>query len=160
VGLNASVYCNCYKLSKVRTPPPQPDLTYTEETGQVWLKWDAPGADKCAFYAWLESACEHGPLGQLVRHRLGNIAGVARLRGLLGWTSEQFPVLLSKVLYDGTHCGDFLSRADIENVATEMELVHTMHCANSDEEGLLRTFETQMMELIQGARTTGNPIVF
>jgi hypothetical protein len=64
------------------------------------------------------------------------------------------------VLYDGTHCGDFLDRADVENVAAETELVHTMHFANSDEENLIRTFETQMAELIQAARSVGNPIVF
>jgi hypothetical protein len=63
VGLDATVYCDCFETDRARRPPPQPELVYIDENGQVSLKWDAPGADQFAFYDWLNMACEHGPNG-------------------------------------------------------------------------------------------------
>jgi hypothetical protein len=67
MGLDACVYCNCYETRRVRRLPPQPELIYVDDkTGEVALRWDAPGADQHRFFEWLASACEHGPLGELV----------------------------------------------------------------------------------------------
>ena len=161
MGLDASVFCNCYELGGVRTPPPQPELTYiNEETGQISLRWDEPGADQHRFYDWLASACQHGPLGQLVRHHLGNIPRIGFLRGLFEKTPEHFPLLLSRVLYNGIHCGDFLNLADVESLGVEIALVSTVHCSDPNEEEMPRTFDVQMAELIQGSTSVRKPIVF
>ncbi|MGA2435138.1 MAG: hypothetical protein ABSG25_07610 [Bryobacteraceae bacterium] len=161
MGLDATVYCNCYELGKVHTPPPQPDLIYIDDkTGQLKLRWDAPGADQHQFYEWLASACEHGPLGEFVTHRFGNVARIGFLRQLFARTPQRFPILLSKVLYNGTHAGDVLNLADIEELAIEMASVRNIHCADAGEEEMLRQFETQMMDLIRGARSVGKPIIF
>jgi hypothetical protein len=82
----------------MRTPPPQPELVYVDEDRAIALRWDAPGADQHRYYAWLASACEHGPLGRLVSHRLGNMAGIAFLRTLFNQQPERFPVLLRRRL--------------------------------------------------------------
>jgi hypothetical protein len=66
MGLDATVYCDCWDTGKVRKPPPQPELVYVEASGQVSLKWDAPEADEQSFYNWLAEACDHGPMGELI----------------------------------------------------------------------------------------------
>lgn len=161
MGLHVSVFCNCYETGNIRIPPPQPELVYIdEETGQVSLRWDEPGADQHRFHEWLGSACEHGPTGQLVFQYLGNIARISFIRELFEQTPKHFPLLLSKVVYNGIHCGDSLTLADVENIALEMALVGTLHCADPVQENQLRTFEAQMEDLIQGARSVQKPIVF
>jgi hypothetical protein len=148
----------------------QPELVYVDDkTGEVALRWDAPGADQHRFYEWLATKqkrgrkrvdCEHGPLGQLVSHHLGNLALIGFLRELFEETPEQFPILLTKVVYDGTHCGDHLDLEAIERLAIEMASVSNLHCAEPQSEGPLREFETQMSDLTRAARTARKPIVF
>ena len=105
MGLDATVYCDCFEKGRVRTLPPQPELVYIEPTGQLSLRWDAPHADQHAFYGWLADSCAHGPMGELVSHRLGNFALIGWLREILSKTPSHFPVLLTKVLYDAGHAG-------------------------------------------------------
>jgi len=161
MALDACVYCDCFETGKVKTPPPQPELVYVDpETGAVSLRWDAPGADQHLFNDWRASACEHGQFGELVSHRLGNIALIGFLRALLQNTPERFPTLLSKVLYNGTHICDVINLPDVELLAGEMPAVHALHCGDAEEEVLLRNFEKQMTDLIQAAKSAGKPIVF
>ena len=161
MGLNACVYCNCYEIGNVKTPPPQPDLVYVDPTsGEVLLRWKEKGADQNRFFEWLSSACEHGPSGHLVSHRLGNIARIGFLRARFQETPERFPTLLSKVVFNGVHGGDILTLSDVEQVASEMSAVHALSCSDRFDEAMLREFERQMLELIRGAKSVFKPIVF
>jgi hypothetical protein len=135
-------------------------LVYLDETGQVFLNSDAPGADQDKFDAWLAGACVHGPMGELVSHRLGNIALIGFLRALLSETPERFPVLLTKVIYDGTHCCDFLTLCEVNAVGAELGLLQAVHANELDYENLIRQFERQMLELVAAAQLVGKPIVF
>jgi hypothetical protein len=130
------------------------------ELGRVSLRSDKAGADENLFNEWLASACEHGPSGQLVARRLGNIALIGFLRSQFENAPNHFSTLLAKVVYTGTHSGDFLSLSDIEDVASEMLEVHALHCADASDEAILREFEACMIELVEAARTVGKPIVF
>ena len=150
MGLNAWVFCDCYEMGKVKTPPPQPELVYVDTiTGEVSLRWEEEGADQHSFYEWRSAACAHGPIGCLVSHRLGNISSIGFLRELFQETPERFPTLLSKVVYNGSHGGDELMLADVEAVAVEMPAVHELHCSDESYEAYLREFESQMLDLIQ-----------
>jgi hypothetical protein len=161
MGLDARVYCNCYEIGKVKTPPPQPDLVYIDpSSGEVSLRWEKDGADQDRFFEWLSSAWELGPSGHLVYHRLGNIALICFLRELFQQTPERFPILLSKVVNNGIHGGDFLTLPDVEQLAAEMLEVHALHCSDDSYEALLREFEQQILELVHGARSVSRPIVF
>lgn len=161
MGLNAVVFCDCYRNGGIRAPPPQPELVQVDEdTGQVLLHRNATEADENRFYRWLATSCDHGPFGELVSHRLGNIALIAFLRELFARTPNHFPILLSRVVHNGSHSGDFLGLGDVEKLAQEMESVRILRCANANDEELLRNFETQMLDLIRGAERVRNPIVF
>lgn len=160
MGLDAVVYCDCYEKGRVRKPPPQPGLVYVDDNGQVCLKWDAPDADQNAFYNWLHEACDHSPRGELVWHRLGNAARIGLLRSLLSKSADEFPVLLNKVIYDGTHAGDSLGVSDLERLGPEVSLLHAIHGEDQTGEEVLRQFEQQMSELLDAARRVQKPIVF
>ena len=99
-------------------------------------------------------------MGELVSHRLGNIALIGFLRTLLGSEPERFPILLSKVLYNGVHGGDFLSSAEIALVSVEVDRLKEIHAVLEDHEPLIRHFEEQMCQLVQAARDVGKPIAF
>ena len=99
------------------------------------------------------------PDGRVGQRRLGNIALIAFTRELFAKTPSQFPILLSKVVYNGVHGGDLLDVQDVERLATEMDSVHELHCLDPSEEELLREFEAQMIDLIRAARSVGRPIV-
>ncbi len=160
MGLDATVYCDCYETGRARNPPPQPELVYVDDSGQVCLTWDAPDADQSAFYDWLNGACEHGPMGELVSHRLGNIARVGFLRSVLSDFPRQFPVLLTKVVYDGTHAGDSLSLADIDRLQSELECLRQLRVRGQSADVIIRDFERQMSELVGAALRVQKPIVF
>jgi len=159
MGLDACVYCDCYEKGKVRTPP-QPELVYVDECGQVSLRWDVPGANVKAFDAWVTTACEHDYSTHLIHHRLGNIALVGFLRLEMSRTPDEFPILLSKVVYNGTHGGDHLDLSTVELLQSEMEALKSLHCDDPEKERYLRTFEHQMTELIQTSLTVRKPVAF
>ncbi len=160
MSLDATVYCDCYERGRMRTPPPQPEFVSVDETGGLSLEWDQPNADQNAFYDWRATACEHGPWGQLVSHRLGNIALITFLRELLAKEPLGFPILLTKVLYNGVHGGDFLSPTDVDLVRFEVERLKEVHAVDDGDEPFIREFELQMRQLVQAAQSVGKPIAF
>jgi len=46
----------------------------------------------------MKAACDHGPMGELVSHRLGNVALIGVLRERLSRRPDAFPVILTKVV--------------------------------------------------------------
>ena len=64
---------------------------------------------------WLAESCEHE--GFILSFFLGNITKVGNLRSFLrhlqGKPGPRFPILLEKVLYDGTHTGDWILRQTV-----------------------------------------------
>ena len=160
MSLDATVYCDCYERGKLRTPPPQPEFVFVEESGGLSLDCDHPDVDQDAFNNWRATACEHGPWGELVSHRLGNITLIEFLRSLLATEPARFPILLAKVLYNGVHGGDFLSSADVDLVSIEVDRLKEVHAAQASDEPFVRNFERQMRELVQAAQSVGKPIAF
>jgi len=160
MGLDAVFYCDCFEKGTIRKAPPQPELVYVDANGQVCLKWDAPGADQNAFYDWLHSACEHAPAGELISHRLGNAARIGLLRALLLYFASEFHILLTKVIYDGTHAGDRLDVSEIGRLNHEINNLQAVHSRDRGEEDIIRQFEQQMSELVAAAQRLQKPIVF
>jgi len=108
---------------------------------------------------WVQESCEHE--GFLVSEFLGNITRAQHLRdflrGLQGKPGPRFPVLLKKVVYDGTHTGDWIPVNETPALLAEVETV----LASKD---ILTPGETEffdsMKRLCEASVATGNPIVF
>jgi hypothetical protein len=90
--------------------------------------------------------------------RIGNIALVAELRDCTSQILEDRSVILSKVLYSGTHSGDSIP-VELAS-ALEDELFRLQHYAERANSDYLGQFVTDMLELVEAARREGNPIVF
>jgi len=134
-------------------------LVYLDETGELLLRLDASGAEQALYHEWRERGCDHHG-GQLIYCRIGNIGLVSFLRDTLEKSSGLFPILLGKVLYNGTHGGDFLNLDQVLAVQGEIELLAQLHRMDQDEESMIRRFETQVRELVGAALSVGKPIVF
>lgn len=160
MGLDAVVYCDCYEKGRTRRPPPQPELVYVDQNGQVSLEWDAVRADQNAFFDWLKDACDHGPMGELVSHRLGNLGTIGTIRSLLADSGQDFSIFLTKVVHNGAHAGDWLSSSDVEQLGAEIQRLSTVHADDELGESILRQFEQQMSELVAAAMRTQKPIAF
>jgi hypothetical protein len=155
MGLDASVRCNCIKEGKAR-PHPFPELLAFDETGEPTLKGDRETNLKLWLKhdKWYRDSCPHA--GYLVEKRLGNMASVAYVRGFLeDHSPNSFPLLLERVVYSGTHSGDWVAASDVPQLLTETRRLHGL---TSDP--LILQFTNDVSELAEASIATGNPIVF
>jgi hypothetical protein len=158
MSLDAFVRCTCIRDGKAK-PHPFPDRLTFDESGEPTLAGDPSDADWEAHDQWLADSCEHG--GYLLSLFLGNITRVQRLRaflrGLEGKPGPRFPILLTKVLYDGTHTGDHLARNKSAALLQEVETV--LHSRDILAESEKEFFENMKL-LCEASIATGNPILF
>ena len=157
MGLDATVYCNCFETGKIKEPPPESDLVFVTDGGSLECKSEELDT-LLAFDQWLHSrACAHQD-GILVHHHIGNVALVGLLYEELKVAAKSYPILLGRVLYSGAHAGDYLAFAGVVNLHAEINNLSTLqHTAN---QSLMTTFQRQMQELVEAALSTGKPISF
>lgn len=79
------------------------------------------------------------------------------LRGLQGNPGPRFPILLKRVVYDGTHGGDWIPASLSPALLKEVQLVLASKEILTPGE---REFFQNMRRLCAASLTTGNPIVF
>ncbi len=159
MGLDVVVYCDCFEQNHLQSPPkpewlPRIGKDGSRESGATEIDL-VLAFDEWSFY----HACEHEN-GILLHHYLGNIATIGKLNILLEEYKIQLPVLLEKVLYSGTHCGDFLAVEKIYQLKHEIDFLSTVHAENLHDEQILRYFEQQMKEVIECALSVKKPICF
>ena len=159
MGLDASVFCNCYERKHLRSQPPIGCTLSVSDDGSL----DCGSDDlelQIEFDAWQRGQpCEHQD-GYLVAHYIGNIALVAFLREEIGRWPDRFPMVLSRVVFSGTHCGDFIPADEVSQLVPEVEALAALHCPDPQDEEFLRVFERQMNELVAGALRVSKPIAF
>lgn len=69
-------------------------------------------------------------------------------------------LLLAKVVYSGTHGGDWLAPTDLEPLASELRSLSTVHVRDDVHEAIVLEFERQMSELVDAATRMQKPIAF
>jgi hypothetical protein len=158
MGLDAVVYCDCFEKGRLLVDP--------KATWKVYI--DASGCrsdrtltlqDSLAFDQWNLNACEHES-GILLHHRIGNIAAVGLLRCALSEKPELFPITLTKIVYDGTHAGDFIAADQVLTLESELKSLSAFHSIDADIEGWIRFFEDQLRELVEASLRVAKPISF
>jgi hypothetical protein len=155
MGLDASVRCNCIKEGKA-PPHPFPELLAFDNTGEPILKGDRDIDLKLWLKhdKWCHDSCPHS--GYLVEKRLGNVTSVAYVREFLENNSPHgFPLLLERVVYSGSHCGDWVAASEAVQLLTE-----TRRLQSSTSDPFIVPFTNDLIELAEASIATGNPIVF
>ena len=159
MGLDATVYCTCFRDGKLKTPPPAHIDVYVDDDGSLNCR-NTDLQTQIEFDAWcFDAACEHEN-GDLIGHRIGNMSLVACLRSELSRQPDDFPIILSKVVYSGTHCGDHLDRKTVNAMRPELERLSRFNAAKPEDQQWIDHFLKVMRELVDASDQTGNPIVF
>jgi hypothetical protein len=158
MSLDAFVRCNCIRDGKAK-PHPFAERLIFDKRGEPSLSGDASEEAWEAHDRWLGESCEHN--GFLVGESLGNITLAKHLRdflrGLQGDPAPRFPILLKKVVYDGTHTGDWIGNKEAVRLLQEVDTVlHSSDILSEAEKG----FFISMKRLCEASITAGNPIVF
>jgi hypothetical protein len=158
MSLDAFVRCNCVRDGKAKSHPFAERLIF-DERGEPSLSGEVSDEDWETHDRWLGESCEHN--GFLVGESLGNITLAKHLRdflrGLQGDPAPRFPNLLKKVVYDGSHTGDWIGSKDAVRLLQEVNTVlHSSDILSEAEKG----FFMSMKRLCEASVATGNPIVF
>ena len=148
MGLDAFVFCDCYEKGRLRESPPAGVTLCVQPDGSLGREQDGGTLESdLAWDEWREQrACEHGG-GILLRHRLGNISLVGLLRAELQREAERFSILVTKVVYSGSHAGDHLPVEQIPALQRELELLREFRCTSRKSDGFMTEFREQMSEL-------------
>lgn len=157
MGLDATVYCNCFETGRLKEAPPCQPVFVTDD-GSLYCRNEELDM-LLAFDHWRLNACEHLN-GILLHHRIGNLGQVSYLRSELNREPEAFPVLLRKVVYNGSHAGDYLSAEDLADLAIELERLSRLVCSTPTNQEYVDQFHQQMTELVEVALRVGKPISF
>jgi len=159
MSLDAYVRCSCIRDGKARKPHPFPDRFTWDESNAPSLTGDPDQAEWDAHDKWVQRACEHE--GYLVSEFLGNITRIRNVRefvrGLQGNLGPKFPILLKKVVYDGTHTGDWVPAKETPELLKEVNLVLQSSDILTQGE---QEFFAAMKRLCEASLATGNPIGF
>lgn len=109
---------------------------------------------------YFEDSEKQLPPGSLVavEKRIGNVALVAELRHAAEKVLDQDSVILSRVLYSGTHSGDWIEPQLFGQL--EEELLSLRDSSNTLNSSYINGFVSDMSELLEAAKCEGNPIVF
>src|ERR1700748_602424 len=161
MGLDACVFCDCYEKGRIRVPPPGGMGLRVDPDGSLFpFREDCSVDELIAWDTWrAQSACEH-PKGQLLHHRLGNISLICSLRLELQREPSRFPILLGKVVYSGSHGGDYLPVELISGLRMEIEDLAHFKCGTQESDDLMSRFRAQMQELVTASQCIMKPIVF
>jgi hypothetical protein len=161
MSLDACVYCDCFEKGRLREPPPVGVALRLEPDGSLGREHDDGKLESdLAWDQWRERlACEH-PGGALLRHHLGNISLIGFLRSELQRAPFRFPILLTKVLYSGSHAGDYLTVERVPALQRELEDLANFRCNTREADGFMFEFRRQMSELVVASLSVSKPIVF
>jgi hypothetical protein len=167
MGLDAVVFCNCVETGKLKVPHPFPRLLHVSTNGYPEIR-SKDAAKIAAHKAWLERPpCKHEGM-QLEGCSLGNAGGVGVIYEALSSAVRpsriKIPILLNNVFYSGTHCGDFLTLAQVGKLDAELKQLRKLKLtdlgvAKSDVKWVTEIM-VSLARLVQVAQKVGKPIAF
>lgn len=140
MGLDAVVYRNRKNL---QLGPDEEFAHLVPETGETYFEND-------------EISRKHRERFQAAHRRLGNIAEIAFLRNEILQLGAGAGKLYSKVLYSGSHSGDFIAVNELPLLLEEIASLRKRGKHSEEMEGFLN----QMEALVRAAINEPNPVVF
>lgn len=165
MGLDACVYCDCVEKGRLTSLPPPPNLLYIEQDGCPLTRADDIESS-LVFDAWTRSRpCPHEDF-YLVNSRLGNMSDIDFIKSVVKQLSsepeKEYPILWSKVIYNGIHASDFLLPEQAVTLGAELKRLRLQPLPQL-KEGYVAywlRFVSTLEELVEASRTVGKPISF
>ena len=158
MGFDAFVFCDCYEKGRLKRLSPDARLVCLLPNGDLGCRSNKPEAlDR--FDAWRLHACRHEQ-GMIAGAYLGNMWHVDRLRVALLAQRRVFPVLLTKVLYCGTHTGDHLTLRNVAKLAIELEHLKSFRAGEKSLDKHLQALRHKLQRLVRVSLKIRNPIAF
>ncbi len=151
MGLDAAVFCDCIEKGCLRVRHPHPRLLHIDSNGSPeiqskdpvkvdehdkWMNLPLCDDESMMLPGGYQASAEH------ISHLNRIFSGVLRKHG------QACPVLLGKVLYSGTHCGDRLAVQEVRMLSNELERL---------EEEMRSTTALSGGDARQGALAIGKP---
>lgn len=167
MGLDAVVFCDCVEKKRLKVPHPYPRLLYVGKNGSPEIR--SKNLAKMEKHdAWMElPPCKHDSM-MVDGCNLGQA-------GLINHVSEAFesvlrpplptcPVLLRRVLYDGTHTGDYLTIPQVEKLRIELKDIKHLGLKKLDvpprDFDLITLVVAELDRLVKASRRINKPIAF
>jgi hypothetical protein len=162
MSLNAVVYCDCVERQRLKVPHPRPELLFIDDTGYPNIRSNDPHDEDLHDQWEAQSPCSHEHF-HLVEHWLGTVASVGEIRQKLEQLSEnpsiEYPVLMSRIIYDGSHSGDSLGGEEIVHLRDEIARLRRID--NTGPDGTQwNDFLSKLEDLIKGSLNVRKPISF
>ena len=162
MSLNAIVYCDCVERQRLRVPHPLPELLFIDDTGYPNIRSNDPHDEDLHDQWEAQNPCSHEHF-HLVEHWLGNVASIGEIRQRLEQfcknPSIEYPMVTSKVIYSGSHSGDFLGTEEVVQLKDEIARLRDIEDISSDGTQWA-SFLAKLEDLISGALSVRKPISF
>jgi hypothetical protein len=166
MGLDAVVFCNCAEKGRLKKPHPYPNLLYIAPNGSPEIR-SKNERQMEQHDGWMRDACKHEGM-MLDGDHLGSIGGIQFLRDILRRAvtapARTFPVLWKKVIYSGSHTGDYLTAAKVKKLAIELDRLSRVDFArleiDPDNRRYIGEFRGILRRLTKAALKIGKPIAF
>ena len=158
MGLDAFVFCDCYEKGRIKRCPSELGPVYVLPRGRLESRSDNPEVLE-RFDAWRAHACRHEE-GMIAGDYLGNAGQVSQFRNALWAKRNLFPTLLGKVIYSGTHCGDYLSLRDVGKLAIELDRLKSIRTGDKSLDKDLQTLRRKLEKLVRVSLRIKKPIAF
>ena len=167
MGLDAVVFCDCVETERLKIAHPFPNLLFVETNGSPEIRSTNPGkTDK--HDKWMElPPCKHKGM-MISGFYLGSMTLIERvhnsLKSMLKPPLPKCPVLLRKVLYCGTHTGDYLTLVQVRMLAVELQQLKELDLKKvgipSGDARCIRSVGAKLRRLTRVALEIKKPIAF
>ena len=160
MSLTGTVYCDCVEHNRLRIPHPLPELLFIDDSGYPDIR-SANFEQEVLHDKWeAQNPCLHTDF-RLVEYWLGNVAAIGQIRDRIEKLSEStatpYSILSSKVIYNGSHSGDFLTPDEVVQLRDEL---CSLQKVNSLKDAQFNEFMQKLQDLINKSMSVGKPIAF
>ncbi len=156
MSLDVMVRCTCFERRRTK-PHPFPRLVRYSKVYGPYLTSSATPEQIEEHDDWYERSCPHH--GYVEGAFLGNIWRVQHVREeatrVARASRRRFPILLRKVVYDGTHTGDSIPARQVPALLKEIRELRRL-TKNKSTHDFLHT----LARVCQASLRTGNPLQF
>lgn len=160
--MDAVVFCDCVERGRLKTPHPFSRLLYIDERGAPEIR--SRSQQKIEMHdAWVQgSPCGHETL-MIAGDYLGNISLVdyidRSIRERVPNAERKYPVLMSKVIFNGGHTGDYLTVEEVKALKKEITEVRGVNFSSNATQHI-RKFLSKLEKIADASLRIRKPMAF